>query len=105
MRTKLIVMVASVLTVSAGAAMAAPVPKFSVGEFSAGKPGVTTVADHYDHRDWKRRHWRGRDWERNRHWDRDRRYERYRGWHRYGHRPWNWRARNCIAVGPFWFCP
>ncbi len=27
------------------------------------------------------------------------------GWRRYGARPWNWQARGCILVGPFWFCP
>ena len=27
------------------------------------------------------------------------------GWHRYHSRPYNWRARGCIVVGPIWFCP
>ena len=28
-----------------------------------------------------------------------------RGWHRYHARPYNWRTRNCVMVGPVWFCP
>jgi hypothetical protein len=45
---------------------------------------------------WNRRHWHGRS-----HW----RDHRYRGWRRYHSRPWNWRARGCVVVGPVWFCP
>lgn len=28
-----------------------------------------------------------------------------RGWRRYRARPWNWRTRGCVVVGPLWFCP
>ncbi|HEX6609987.1 MAG TPA: hypothetical protein VF051_04350 [Hyphomicrobiaceae bacterium] len=28
-----------------------------------------------------------------------------RGWRRYDRRPWDWRRRGCIIVGPIWFCP
>jgi hypothetical protein len=28
-----------------------------------------------------------------------------RGWHRYHSRPYNWRTRGCVVVGPVWFCP
>jgi hypothetical protein len=28
-----------------------------------------------------------------------------RGWRRYGARPYDWRTRGCIVVGPVWFCP
>lgn len=28
-----------------------------------------------------------------------------RGWHRYAARPYNWRTRGCVIVGPVWFCP
>lgn len=35
-----------------------------------------------------------------------RRYSRApHGWHRYDRRPGNWRSRNCVLVGPVWFCP
>jgi hypothetical protein len=27
------------------------------------------------------------------------------GWHRFDRRPGDWRARNCVMVGPIWFCP
>ena len=27
------------------------------------------------------------------------------GWRRYGVRPYDWRTRGCIVVGPIWFCP
>jgi hypothetical protein len=27
------------------------------------------------------------------------------GWHRFDRRPGDWRARNCVMVGPLWFCP
>jgi hypothetical protein len=47
-------------------------------------------------RHWHRRHWHGRP-----HW----RGHRYHGWRRYHARPWNWRARGCVVVGPVWFCP
>jgi Ni/Co efflux regulator RcnB len=28
-----------------------------------------------------------------------------RGWRRHHKRPYNWRTRGCIIVGPVWFCP
>jgi len=28
-----------------------------------------------------------------------------RGWRRYHRRPYFWRTRGCIIVGPVWFCP
>jgi hypothetical protein len=27
------------------------------------------------------------------------------GWRRYHARPYGWRTRGCIVVGPVWFCP
>jgi hypothetical protein len=27
------------------------------------------------------------------------------GYRRYGARPYDWRTRGCIVVGPIWFCP
>jgi len=37
-------------------------------------------------------------------WRSDRRYYRYRNWNRYNSRPYNWRSRGCVALGPIWFC-
>lgn len=28
-----------------------------------------------------------------------------RGWHRHNKRPSYWQTRNCIMVGPLWYCP
>jgi hypothetical protein len=35
----------------------------------------------------------------------DYRYRRYRGWYRYDDRPYGWRNRGCVSVGPVFFCP
>ncbi len=53
---------------------------------------------HRDRRDVRPRH---RDWRGSNAWD----HPRYRGWHRYHARPYDWRARRCVAVGPMWLCP
>jgi Ni/Co efflux regulator RcnB len=37
-------------------------------------------------------------------WRNDRRYYRYRNYNRYNSRPYNWRSRGCVAIGPVWFC-
>lgn len=51
---------------------------------------------HRHHRSWRHhRNWRHHGY----------RHNRYRGWHRYHHRPWNWRTRGCVIVGPVWLCP
>ena len=60
--------------------------------------------------DYKRgnRHYRGRRDYRRGHWRGDRGWrggDRYRGWHRYHSRPYNWRSRGCVVVGPVWVCP
>jgi hypothetical protein len=52
---------------------------------------------HYRRPNYRRDRYRGH----NRNW----RHNRYRGWHRYRHRPWNWRSRGCVIVGPVWVCP
>lgn len=49
-------------------------------------------SDRHDRRHYDRRHY-------------DRRYDKYRGWHRYDKRPYGWRQRGCVVVGPIWFCP
>lgn len=28
-----------------------------------------------------------------------------RGWRSYSYRPYGWRSRGCIIVGPVWYCP
>ena len=28
-----------------------------------------------------------------------------RGWNRYSSRPYNYRSRGCIVIGPVWYCP
>ncbi len=28
-----------------------------------------------------------------------------KGWHRHNHRPIGWYARDCVMVGPLWYCP
>ncbi|MEQ1719469.1 MAG: hypothetical protein ABL907_26335 [Hyphomicrobium sp.] len=43
----------------------------------------------------------GGHWKHRRHSD----YSQYRGWNRYSYRPRGWRNRNCVSVGPIWFCP
>lgn len=50
-------------------------------------------------KDWNRNH--KRKWNGHKH----SRYDRYRGWNRYSYRPYNWRTRGCVVVGPMWFCP
>ncbi|HEX2840811.1 hypothetical protein [Hyphomicrobium sp.] len=27
------------------------------------------------------------------------------GWRRYSARPYGWRTRGCIVIGPVWYCP
>ena len=50
----------------------------------------------------KGNHWRKRDrW--NNHYS-VRNHDRYRGWNRYSYRPYGWRNRGCVNVGPVWYC-
>jgi len=79
------------------AASAAPAPAGLAGLSQAKTSGIELVQHrrgHYRHRHFRRgygtRHYRHRN---------------YRGWHRYSHRPYNWRSRGCVIVGPVWFCP
>lgn len=53
-------------------------------------------------RGWNKRNYRSRNMRRN--WN-DGRNRSYRGWNRYNSRPYSWRSRGCVAVGPIWFCP
>jgi hypothetical protein len=80
-------------------ASAAPLSSAAEVTSKAAPSAVEQVRDRWERRHdrWDRRHAR-RDW---RH---DRRYYRYRNWNRYGYRPYNWRSRGCVSVGPVWFC-
>ena len=76
-------------------ASAAPLSSAAAVTSKAAPSTVEQVRDRYDRRHdrWDRRDWRH-----------DRRYYRYRHWNRYSYRPYNWRSRGCVAVGPVWFC-
>jgi Ni/Co efflux regulator RcnB len=80
-------------------ASAAPLSKAAGATQSAAQSDVVQVRHHKKHRHYKKRHHRGAY-----NWRNDRRYYRYRSWNRYGSRPYNWRSRGCVAVGPVWFC-
>jgi hypothetical protein len=87
---------------AAGSASAAPTSTALSG-LSSNHGGVVLAKD-----DRRGRHWRGGDHRRG-NWHGDRRWrgggDRYRGWHRYHSRPYGWRARGCVVVGPVWVCP
>lgn len=97
---------AGLLAATATAASAMPGTAAKGADVRAVSENVHTVADvdvvvrrdRHDRR-WQNRRWRDRgiDWN-------DDRYRPYRGWHRYHHRPWGWRNRGCVSVGPIWFC-
>jgi len=96
----LTVVLALATALGASAASAASTSN-NVGAIGKARSGPILVRDDDHHDGWKhRRHWRH---DRGRHegWDND----RYRGWHRYHARPWNWRARGCVVLGPVWVCP
>jgi Ni/Co efflux regulator RcnB len=65
----------------------------------AGTVQVRDKENRGNHRNMKRHNRRGQ------HYTPGRRYKsapsHYR---RYAHRPYNWRSRGCILVGPVWFC-
>lgn len=84
----------------AQAATAAPLSKAAGATQGAAHADVIQVRDRNRNgiNDRRERRWDRRDWRQ------DRRYYRYRNWNRYGYRPYNWRSRGCVAVGPVWFC-
>lgn len=87
-------------TAIGGTAVSAAPASTGVGGIGKAQSGVELVRDRRGN--WKRnRHYRHNNWRHNRHWRRD----RYRGWHRYHSRPWNYRARGCVVIGPVWMCP
>lgn len=88
-------------TAIGGSAASAAPSTTGFGVLSQNQTGVQLVRDgrRGDYRRHSYRHHRYRG--HNRRWS----HNRYRGWHRYHHRPWNWRSRGCVIVGPVWFCP
>jgi hypothetical protein len=103
----LFAIVTCIFSLSASAAWALPGVPAAGAVRAIGAPDVHTAADvtvverdrWRGDRRWHRRHMRrDHDWN-------DRRYRAYRGWNRYYDRPYRWRARGCVAVGPIWFCP
>lgn len=80
-----------------GAANAAPLPSQAGIKDALATRSVEDVR----HRPGHVRKYRG-----HRHFHPGRRYRNAPGhWHRYSNRPYNWRTRGCIIVGPVWFCP
>jgi len=85
-----------------GAAHAAPPASKLLGAEAAQNAGIVQV----QHRD---RHRRGH-WDNRRHRGPAYGHRGWRGgppagWRRYSTRPWDYRRRGCVMVGPVWFCP
>lgn len=78
---------------------AAPLSAAAGVTSQASQSMVEQVRDRYERRYDRRDR---RDYRRD--WRQDRRYYRYRSWNRYYSRPYNWRSRGCVSVGPVWFC-
>lgn len=54
-----------------------------------------------DHRKWNKKRWRRGHYSYHSH-----RYHRPPpGWRSYNARPWGWRRRGCLSIGPVWYCP
>ncbi|CCB64556.1 conserved exported protein of unknown function [Hyphomicrobium sp. MC1] len=87
-------------TAIGGTAVSAAPASTSLAGIGKAQSGVELVRHKRGH--WKRnRHYRHNNWHHRSHW----RHNRYRGWHRYHRRPWNWRSRGCVIIGPVWMCP
>lgn len=102
MRKTIFALAAGLLAMSASAASAMPAAARHGADVSRAGVAANVEQAQYRHhkRGWKHR----RHMHRNFDWN-DRRYRSYRGWNRYYDRPYRWRARGCVAVGPIWFCP
>lgn len=99
-RLVLISLLALGTALGSSAASAAPATT-SLGGLSKSPSGIELVK-YQRHGHYRRGHFRGHHYRGSRrHW----RHNAYRGWHRYHSRPWNWRTRGCVVVGPIWFCP
>jgi hypothetical protein len=102
------IMIAAFAAATGNAAFAAPATPATSGAQSHAPSHVVQaqVVQVRKDKDWRRHSRDRRDW---------RRHYGYapgahlrhapRGWHRYHARPYNWRTRNCVMVGPVWFCP
>jgi hypothetical protein len=82
------------------AATAAPLSKAAGATQGAVHADVIQIRDRNRNgiNDRRERRWDRQDWRK------DRRYYKYRSWNRYNSRPYNWRSRGCVALGPVWFC-
>lgn len=85
--------------IGSSAASATPATT-AVGGISTAQSGIE-LAQYRRHGDYRRHNYRRDHYRGHRHY----RHNRYRGWHRYHSRPWNWRTRGCILLGPVWVCP
>lgn len=83
---------AAFIALTATSASALPVAK--PGQVGAEK---SSMSEQVQYR--KKHNRRHNSWRHN-----DHRYDKYRGWNRYSKRPYNYRSRGCVAVGPIWFC-
>jgi hypothetical protein len=57
-----------------------------------------------------KKRWHGDNWNWNKkHWKHGHYRHGYHrpppGWRSYSARPWGWRRRGCLAIGPLWYCP
>lgn len=104
MKTLIFALAAGLLAATASVASATPASQAAkAGAVSAERDAGVHTADYKDRR--RMLHKRDGGWHRgHRHWNNDR-YRAYRGWHRYSSRPYGWRGRGCVSVGPIWFCP
>jgi Ni/Co efflux regulator RcnB len=94
---KAILLAAAIAFAGVGTASALPAAPQS-GAQTADQPGVLhLVRDRHHHHGRSHRHWDRRHGYRHR--------DRYHGWHRYHSRPYDWRSRRCVMVGPLWMCP
>lgn len=70
------------------------------------KPGATVSSDLVQV---KRRWHDGWRWNKRKHWRHNYNRRHYghppRGWNRYDRRPWGWKRRGCLSIGPVWYCP
>lgn len=102
MKKTIFALAAGILAMSVSAASAMPAAARHAADNTRVAASTDVEPAQYRHhkRSWKHRHYRhrGHAWN-------DRRYGQYRGWKRHYSRPYSWRSRGCVAVGPIWFCP
>lgn len=103
MKKTLFALAAGLLALSVSAVSAMPTAAGRVADGARSTSAATSEvqpAQYRGNRNWNKRYHRNRHMHRH-----DRRYNRYSGWNRYNSRPYSWRSRGCVAVGPIWFCP